>query len=133
MTMANDSTEIDRTVRQWAHGFANGDAALLASLVTEDAEFWSHGVQPLVGRPAVKAAFDVFFERFAIVQDFFEIERRVNGDWCFVRGEERNVLTPKAGGPSVQHRQGVFSILHRDADGRWRFARGMTNQAPGMS
>jgi hypothetical protein len=46
------------------------------------------------------------------------------------RGEEMNVLTPKQGGALIEHPQRAFTILLRDTDGPWRFARGMTNHRP---
>ena len=40
------------------------------------------------------------------------------------------VVTPRAGGDSITQRQRVFMILRRQIDGRWLFARGMSQPGP---
>ena len=60
-------------------------------------------------------------------QTFEEIERVISRDIAFVRGMEINVLTPRTGGLATELRQRALTILRLDADGAWRFARGMTN------
>ena len=121
---------IDKTMAEWFQAVKRGDSAVLASLVTEDAEFWTHGAPPLKGRTELKNAFDAFFTQYKTEQRFVELERHVFGKWAFIRGEEINILTPKAGEEPVEYRQRAFSVLHKDSDGRWRFARGMTNKGP---
>jgi len=120
--------EIDGVLRAWARAYSGADVSGLLALLTDDAEFWTHGAPPLVGRDAVRAVLEQFFERFSVVQRFVEFERFVAADWALLRGEESTTLTPKAGGERIEHRQRAFSLLRRGSDGRWRFARGMTNQ-----
>ena len=122
--------EIDRTLAEWADAFQRGDIAALVALVSEDAEFWTNGAPPVVGRKQLKRAFEDFFAQFSAVQRFEEVERTVIGDFAFLRGEEVNTLTPNGGGDAFEYRQRAFSILRRGDDGRWRFWRGMTNQGP---
>ena len=38
-----DDAEIDQTFAEWEEAGRRGDAETLASLVTDDAEFWSQG------------------------------------------------------------------------------------------
>lgn len=121
---------IDKTMQEWFQAVKRGDSAALASLVTEDAEFWTNGAAPIKGRNALKQAFDTFFSQYNSEQRLVEIERRVFEKWAFIRGEEINILTPKAGGKSIEYRQRIFSVMHLDTDGRWRFARGMSNTGP---
>jgi ketosteroid isomerase-like protein len=54
----------------------------------------------------------------------------VLGDWAFERGWDVQTVTPRAGGPGKVQRQRVFLMLRRGADGRWRFARGMSQAGP---
>jgi len=122
--------EIDRTLTEWADAIRRGDTAALVALVSEDAEFWTHGAPPVVGREQLESAFKAFFAEYSAVQRFEEKERTVVGDYAFLRGEEVNTLTPKTGGEKFEYRQRAFSILRRGDDGRWRFWRGMTNQGP---
>jgi uncharacterized protein (TIGR02246 family) len=121
---------IDKTLKEWAKAIKQGDSAALVSLVTKDGEFWTHGAPPVKGRDALKEAFDKFFTQFSAEQSFIEVERQVSGEWAFLRGLEINILKPRAGGEPTEYRQRAFSILRLEPDGRWRFARGMTNQGP---
>src|SRR5215813_12218207 len=124
------NAEIDRTLAEWAAALAKGDLALVCSLVTEDAEFWTHGAAPLVGRRAVESALRPLLEAYRFSQRFDEQERCLGPDWCLLRGVEHNTLEPRKGGPPREVKQRAFSMLRRERDGRWRFARGMTNQGP---
>jgi uncharacterized protein (TIGR02246 family) len=115
--------EIDELFAAWMEAGKRGDAAALVSLITEDAEFWTHGAPAVKGREAVTAMMEGFFASFSYEQRFETLERVVAGDWAFVRGFELNRVTPK-GGETVEVRQRAFMVLRRDADGLWRFARG---------
>ena len=120
---------IERLFRDWADAGRRGDAQALAQLVTEDAEFWSHGAAPLKGRDEVVSRMTTFFESYEIDQGFERQEIVISGDLAFVRGMEVNRITPRDGAPALEIRQRAFSILFRGPDG-WRFARGMTNRPP---
>jgi uncharacterized protein (TIGR02246 family) len=121
---------IDLSLQEWALAFAAGDSERLVSLVTADAEFWSQDAPPILGRTALREAFADFFTQFSAVQRFIEKERLVLNDWALIRGLEINTLTPAGGGEESEVRQRAFSVLRLENDGRWRFARGMTNQGP---
>jgi uncharacterized protein (TIGR02246 family) len=118
--------EIDELFAAWMEAGKRGDAAALVSLITEDAEFWTHGAPALKGRQATAAMLEGFFAGFSFEQSFETLERVVLDGWAFVRGVEHNRVTPK-GGETVEIRQRAFMVLRREEDGRWRFARGMTN------
>jgi uncharacterized protein (TIGR02246 family) len=129
-TAKNPDLGIDQTYKEWFGAVTRGDSATLVSLITPDAEFWTHGAPPLKGRDAVKTVLDKFYARFSVEQRFFEVERQIFGKWAFIRGLEVTTLKPRAGGEPTEHKQRGFSILRLEPDGRWRFARGMTNQGP---
>jgi uncharacterized protein (TIGR02246 family) len=122
----NSEEAIDRLFLEWMEAGKRGDVAAVVSLVTEDAEFWTHGAPAVKGRQAVAAMMEGFFAGFHFEQSFEALERIVVDGWAFVRGFELNRVTPK-GGETVEIRQRAFMVLRRDEDGRWRFARGMTN------
>ena len=119
---------IDRTLREWHDAYAAGNTDVLTTLVTEDAEFWTHGQPAMTGRAALAAAFQQVFKDWQINQEVVIAERLVRGDLAYLRGEEINHLTNRNDHQTVVIRQRMVSILRREADGRWRFARGMTNQ-----
>jgi uncharacterized protein (TIGR02246 family) len=118
--------EIDELFADWMEAGKRGDVAALVSLVAEDAEFWTHGAPAVKGRQAAAAMFEGFFAAFSYEQSFETLERVVLDGWAFVRGVEHNRITPR-GGETVEIRQRAFMMLRREPDGRWRFARGMTN------
>lgn len=114
----------------WVRAIEEGDAAALGDLVTEDYEVWANGALPLTGRVAVRAAMAGALERYAVAPAFDSQELIVAGDWAFERGIERMRVTPKTGGDVQERAQRALFVMRRDADGRWRYARGMTNMLP---
>lgn len=122
----NSEEAIDHLFADWMEAGKRGDVAAVVSLITEDAEFWTHGAPAVKGRQALAAMMEGFFAGFHFEQSFEALERIVVDGWAFVRGIELNRVTPK-GGETVEVRQRAFMVLRRDEDGRWRFARGMTN------
>ena len=121
---------IEKLFKEWAEAGRRGDAQAMAQMVTEDAEFWSHGAAPLKGRDEVVSRMNTFFGSYEIDQDFERQEIVLSGDLAFVRGMEVNRVTPRDGAPAMEVRQRAFSILFREPDGVWKFARGMTNRPP---
>jgi len=121
---------IDRTLAEWAAAIAQGDLAIVCSLVTEDAEFWTQGAAALTGRRAVESALKPLVEAYRVSQRFDEQQRFLGPDWALLCGVECNILEPRSGGPRREVKQRAFSLLRRENDERWRFARGITNQGP---
>lgn len=121
---------INQTLEAWRNAVSAGDARTLAGLVTRDAEFWTHGQIPLAGRDSVRGAFQSLFDQYDFDQSFECHELVLSGDWAFLRGLEKNRLTSRTTDDTTHVRQRAFSLMHRDADGVWRFARGMTNLPP---
>ena len=122
---------IEKLFRDWADAGRRGDAQAMAQMVTEDAEFWSHGAAPLQGRGEVVSRMTTFFESYEIDQGFERQEIVISGNLAFVRGMEINRVTPRNDAAPMEIRQRALSILFREADGVWRFARGMTNKGAG--
>lgn len=122
---------VDETFVEWETAISEGDVDSLADLVADDAVFWTHGAPELKGRAAVREAFTRAFDAWSMKQTFEEHERIIGDGWVFFRGVEHNTLTPKSGeGAPVNVDQRAFGIMKRGEDGRWRFARGMTNLPP---
>lgn len=120
--------EIDELFAAWKDAVRRGDIETLLGLTTEDAEFWTQGMPAVRGRENIRTLYASFLANFTLEQEFEEIERIVEGGWALIRGVERNVLTPRAGGAATEVRQRAFTVLRLDADRKWRFARGMTNR-----
>jgi uncharacterized protein (TIGR02246 family) len=119
--------EIDALYQAWKDAVRRGDIDTLLTFITEDAEFWPRDTPAIRGKENIRNLYASFFANFSLEQHFEETERIVEGGFAFVRGLEVNTLTPRTGGASTEVRQRAFSILRLDADGKWRFSRGMTN------
>ena len=127
---ADDRAAIDAVRDAWVAVVASGDASGLANLVTPDHEVWTHGAPPMGGPQAVVAVMGAALGRYAVSQSYDPVETVVAGDWAFQRGIERIRAVPRDGGPAQENAQRALLILRRGEDGRWRYARGMTNGLP---
>jgi uncharacterized protein (TIGR02246 family) len=127
---ADARREIDALRDAWVAAVRAGNAALLADLVTADYEVWAHGAPAMRGPDVVVAAMGAALARHSVEQAFESVETVVSGDWAFQRGIERIQATPRDGGAPLTATQRALLILHRGPDGRWRYARGMTNGLP---
>jgi ketosteroid isomerase-like protein len=114
----------------WVAAVAARDPDALRALLTDDYEVWANGAPPVCGVEATIVAMRGAMQRYQIEQSFEPLETVVSGDWAFERGIERAVVTPVGGGPSQTMTQRALLILRRDAEGLWRYARGMTNALP---
>jgi len=123
----DDLHAIDALRAAWTNAVAARNPDALKDLLTDDYEVWPQSAPPIVGPAAAAAAMRGAIDRFDIVQSFEAIETVVAGDWAFERGIERMTLTPRGGGETTNMEQRTFLIEHKGVDGKWRFARGMTN------
>jgi uncharacterized protein (TIGR02246 family) len=126
----NEKQAIMNLWAEWRQAIKTADIDKLITLATEDAEFWANKAKPLTGRDSLKEVFRQFFEKFKSDQEFKCIELIIADGWAFARGMEINRLTPVGGGEPVIHKQRGFSLMRKGSDGKWRFARGMTNLPP---
>lgn len=114
----------------WQAAVAAGNAEALASLLADDYEVWAHAAPVIRGPAAAVDAMRGAMAQFRIDQRFEPMETVIAGEWAFERGIERMTATPIGGGPERTMSQRALLILRRGSDGRWRYARGMTNGMP---
>ena len=126
----SDQEAIDRLFERWKRAVAERDIEAICKLVTEDAEFWTHGQPALTGRDAIRAALSSFWALAHHRQEFTRHELVVSGDLAFARGLEHNQIRMLSGGQERLVVQRAFMVMRRDSDGEWRFSRGMTNLPP---
>ena len=130
MSEGADRAAIAALRAAWMAAVASGDAEALRDLLTDDYEVWANAAPPIVGIDAAIGAMRGALARFRVEQRFDAVETIVAGDWAFERGTESMRVTPRGGGDSRDASQRALLVLRRGIDGRWRFARGMTNQLP---
>lgn len=125
-----DSLSIEKVLAEWKAAVQVADLTKLGSLVTDDAEFWTHGAEPLVGRADLINAFASFLEQYEMQQNYECKELIITEDWAFIRGLEVNKLKHRTSHETTTSLQHAFSLLQKNKQGHWRFARGMTNRPP---
>jgi len=83
-----------------------------------------------MNRDELRPRLAVALATYDLVPAFECEERLVSGDLAFERGWDVQEIRPRTGGDVRSQRQRVFLILRRGSDGRWRFARGMSQPGP---
>jgi ketosteroid isomerase-like protein len=105
-TLVDDSAQKEADIQAINNVNELWDAAALAedmdgilALVTDDYISWESGQPTIVGKEALRNAFQPFWDKYRIenlknVSD----EIRLAGDWAYVRGSWTGTIVPKAGG-----------------------------------
>ena len=128
---SDDEQAIRKLTEDWLAAIRSKDIPGLAGMVTEDAVFLPSGFPPIRGKQAVETMYRSFFPQFSSVEQTVSIEElQVVGDWAFAWGTERFTLIPEAGGAPIEMQGKGMSILRRQPDGSWKFARGINNTLP---
>jgi ketosteroid isomerase-like protein len=120
---------IDDLYTAWGEAFRLQDVDAIVELMTPDYVLWAPGtaeLDPESLRPRLKAAFTAY----DITSTFECVERLVAGEVAVDRGWDVQQLRPRPGGEVLLHRQRVMLVLRRSSDGKWRFARGMSQAGP---
>ena len=128
---SKDERAIRRLTADWLAAVRAKDIAGLSAMVTDDAVFLPPGFPPIRGKAGVAAMYGRFFPQFSLVEQTVSIEEiQVAGDWAFAWGSEKFTLVPEAGGAPIEIEGQGMSILKRQPEGGWKFARGINNTAP---
>ena len=93
------------------------------SLCAADVVVMPPNADPIVGTSAMVTFVGGVFRDFAVSEHYQSSEAVVSGDWAFDRGTYDQTVTPKAGGAAVTEHGKYLWLLHRGADGSWKYAR----------
>jgi uncharacterized protein (TIGR02246 family) len=127
----NDKQAIHQLSVEWMAALKAKDISKLLSLLTEDVVFLPPGLPPLRGKAAVEAMYKSFLPQFSSIEQQAALEEvEVVGDWAFAWGSESLVLVLQPGGSPIQMDGKGLSILKRQPDGSWKFARAVNNAQP---
>ena len=127
----DDEQAIRKLTEDWLAAVRAKDIPRLAGMVTDDAVFLPPGFPPIRGKQAVKTMYETFFPQFSSVEQTVSLEEvQVAGDWAFAWGTEQFTLVPRAGGAPIEMQGKGMSILSRQPDDSWKFARGINNSLP---
>ena len=128
MSITTDS-EIDQLYTAWGEAFHRKNTEAILELLTPDYVLWAADA-PAINRDSLGPRLAATFDAYDITPSFEREERLVSGDFAFERGWDVQEIRPRSGGETTTHRQRVFLVLQRGADGKWRFARGMSQPGP---
>ena len=126
---SGSDSEIDKLYEAWSDAFRRQNVQALLDLLTSDYVLWPAGAPPMT-RDSVEPTLLAALSAYEITPSFKREERLVTRDLAFERGWDVQQVRPRAGGETKTHRQRVFLILRRGSDGKWRFARGMSQPGP---
>ena len=118
--MADDERAIRSLVDTWLAASKAGDLATVLDLMTDDVVFMVPGREPFGKAEFASSSSSMRDVRIEGRSDIQEI--MVLGDWAFMRNRLEVAMTPANGTPLVRSGY-VLTILHKQADGRWRIAR----------
>ena len=128
-TSSESDLEIDKLYEAWGDAFHRQDLQAILDLLTSDYVLWPAGAPPMT-RESLEPRLVATLGAYEVAPSFEREERIVTGDLAFERGWDVQQIRPRAGGEMKTHRQRVFLILRRGSDGKWRFARGMSQPGP---
>ena len=127
VTMSADETAIRALVAAWMTASKTGDTAKVLGMMTDDVVFLVPGQAPF-GKAAFAEASKAMDG--ALIDGSSEIEElKIAGDWAFMRGFVRVVVTPPGGNP-VERAGHTLTVFARQPDGRWLLARDANFVAP---
>jgi uncharacterized protein (TIGR02246 family) len=128
---SDDEQAICKLSEDWLAAVRAKDIPRLSGMVTDDAVFLPPGFPPIRGKQAVETMYRSFFPRFSSVEQSVSMEEvQLAGDWAFAWGTEKFTLVPQAGGAPIEIEGKGMTILKRQPDGSWKFARGINNTLP---
>ncbi len=104
----------------WDKAWTAGNAETLASFYTADAIVMDPNKPASVGKDAMRASYEKYFDQFSDENSGVVEDVRVSGDLAVVRGTQETKSTPKAGGPSIQDKSKWINVLQRQKDGSWK-------------
>lgn len=116
-------------MQSWEAAVEAGDYDRLAAHYMEDAIYYPHESQPIVGRDAIirqnRARGNA--ARVDITQKVDDVQ--VHHDWAVYSCLARVAVTAEGADPSVRHVR-VLLVMQKDTDGRWKILRDIDNGTP---
>ena len=123
-----DKNAILLIVGRWRAATKAKNIDAILELVDDDVVFLPSTLPPIRGKKEVERMYRTFFPQYREVKQEEVIEEvRIAGDWAFFWGTDELHLVPESGGAEIHMRGKGLGVLKRQADGSWRFWRGINN------
>ncbi len=120
---AADKEKVEEVFDDYASFAKDGDLEQWISLWSEDGKRLAPNAPASVGVEEIRAAVGPLFELFYFEE--FNVDPdgvRILGDEAYVHGTYGFLLTPKAGGNSIEDSGKFLTILEKQGDGSWKIA-----------
>ncbi len=122
-----DIAAIKDLVNQYGATVNAGDLDLWISLWADNGIQMPPNAPAVIGKEQIRAENESMFAEFILKMVVTNEEVKVDGDLAFIRGTYTLSLTPKAGGETIKIDGKYLSIVERQADSSWKFARDCFN------
>lgn len=122
-----DITAINEIWTQYSSSLNSGDIDLWISLWTDNGIQMPPDSPPVIGKEQIRGRNKGVLDQFTFNMGITNEEVRVAGDWAFARGTYTAILTPKAGGETIDIDGKYLTILKRQVDGSWKIFRDCFN------
>ena len=122
-----DASALQALFQAYVETVNSGDAAGWLTFFTEDAVMMPPNEAHVIGKEAIRAWGQPYFDQFDMKEALRPTEIQVAGDWAFVRLEGTFQATPKGGGEPAEEAIKAIWILERQSDGSWKAARTIWN------
>ena len=122
-----DITAINEIWTQYSSSLNSGDIDLWISLWTDNGVQMPPDSPPVIGKEQIRGRNKGVLDQFTFNMGITNEEVEVAGDWAFARGTYTAILTPKAGGETIDIDGKYLTILKRQVDGSWKIFRDCFN------
>lgn len=127
---ADERQAVIEAMQSWERAVETGDYAELEQHYMENAVYYPHQAEPLVGRDAImdsnrQRGGDATVE---IVQEVDDVE--IHNDWAIYSCLARVTVTPPGDAARAVKRVRVLLVMQKDTDGRWKILRDIDNTPP---
>lgn len=122
-----DVAAVLTAIAAWDVATRKGDRSALMALVTDDCVFMAPGMAPMIGRATLESILEGY-EQLTLEPLFDLQELVIAGEWAFAWGRDELTAVVRSSGAVRSAAGWAVTILHREGDGRWRFARGINTK-----
>ena len=132
-----DIAAIKQLAEDWRAGWLSGDPETLLALLSDEPVLIMSSEDPIIGKEAIRELYQYVFENYTFTSDenytrttdVEQMEVEVDGDLGYIWSKYTNTETPKAGGETIKDGGQAVSIVRRQHDGSWKFARLIINRS----
>ena len=132
-----DIAAIKQLAEDWGAGWLSGDPETLLALLSDEPVLIMSSEDPIIGKEAIRTLYQYVFENYTFTSDenytrtsdVEQMEVEVDGDLGYIWSRYTNTETPKAGGETIEDHGQAVSIVRRQHDGSWKFARLIINRS----